>query len=84
MASHMARLATAAKTEALTANDSDTVDLPKVAMALYITTAGNIRVIDASGADTGVIAVAVGLFPVQVRRIFTTSLTAAGLVLYSK
>jgi hypothetical protein len=85
MGSHTARLATAYKTEALTANDSDTVNLPQVAQALFITGAGNLRYIDASGADSGsAIALPVGVFPVQIRRIYATGLTATGIVMYDK
>jgi hypothetical protein len=85
MNSHTARMVTAARTEALTANDSDTVDLPKVAMGLFITTAGDIRFQDASGGGpAAVVALPVGLFPVQIKRIYATGLTAEGFVLYDK
>lgn len=84
MANHMARMMPAAKVEALTANDSDTVNLPRVAQGLFITSSGTIRFLDASGGDSGVVTLPVGHFPVQISRIFTTSLVATGFVLYDK
>ena len=85
MASHTARMVTAYKTEPLTANDSDTVNLPRVAQGLFIFTAGNLRYIDASGADSlAVVPLPVGFFPVQISRIYTTGLTAVGIALYDK
>lgn len=84
MANHLARLATAAKVTALTADDSDTVDLPRTAQALFITVAGNVRFMDGAGVDQGLMALPIGLFPVQIKRIYATGLSATGLVLYDK
>ncbi len=64
---------------------NDGADLADVAKALYITTAGNIKFTPAGHADAspvGPIAVAAGIFPVMIKRIWSTGLTAAGLALY--
>ena len=81
--SHLSRIAPASSAKLLTANDSDTEDLPVPAIGLYITTAGAIRFIDADGNDSGsAIAFPVGHFPVQVTRIYATGLTAVGFTLH--
>ena len=85
MASHSARTVTAYKVTALTADDHDTNPLPRIAQGLFITVAGNVRFVDASGNDSGAaVALPVGVFPVQIRQIYATGLTAQGFVMYDK
>lgn len=92
MASHAARMVTAYRTALMSVAKSDTVNLrnagdtaDQTAQALIISTAGNMRYIDASGFNSGsAVAVPAGLFPVQIRRIYSTDLTADGIVCFDK
>ena len=62
---------------------SDSADLPDgPCRALWVGTAGNARIIDASNNDTGgsnLFPLQAGLNPVQVRRIYSTGLTASNI-----
>lgn len=62
---------------------SDTVDLPDgPCRALWVGTAGNARIIDASGNNTGasnLFPLAAVLNPIQVCRIYSTGLTASNI-----
>ncbi len=62
---------------------SDTVNVPlEVCRALLVGTAGNARIIDASGVDTGntnLVPLQAGYNPIGVQRIFATGLTAANI-----
>jgi len=58
---------------------SDTNDLAFPARALWIGTQGDVKV-TTFGGDTVVIPSVVGLLPVQVSRVWSTSTTASGIV----
>lgn len=60
---------------------SDTVLLPNgTCRALYVGTTGNISVLTASGNTVTFSNVAVGILPVQVQRVNSTSTTASTIV----
>lgn len=62
--------------------DSDTVDLTRMGKAMRCVSGGTIKV-TTSGGKTGTLTLASGeLLPLRVSRIWTTSLTATGEVLY--
>lgn len=58
----------------------DTNDLTDPVSALYIGTAGALKVITASGETVTFANVAVGLLPLAVTRVFSTGTAAAGIV----
>lgn len=62
---------------------SDTVDLPRgPCRALLVGTAGAARIMDGEGTDTGgsnLVPLQAGYNPIQVKRIFSTGLTAANI-----
>lgn len=55
-------------------------DLARPARALYIGDDGNLHVLMASGAEVTFAAVPVGIFPIQVKRVYSTGTTAASIV----
>jgi hypothetical protein len=82
MASHIARLVTAAKTVPVVKSDvADSGDIVpgRTAQALYIGGAGNLHYIDGMGTEIPLTAVVAGLFPFQVRRVYQDS-TATGML----
>ena len=59
---------------------SDAADLDNWALALYVGTAGDVRV-DTWGGETVTFAnVPAGVLPVRVKRVYATGTTAAGIV----
>ncbi len=57
----------------------DSHDLPEVALALYIETAGTVSFISVSGAMRSVKMTNYAILPVGVRRVLATGTTASGL-----
>lgn len=67
---------------------SDSTDLPSVAYGLYIGTGGTLKV-DVANEGQGeqtvaFAAVAVGLLPLKVRRVWATGTTATGIVAFEE
>lgn len=58
---------------------SDTVDLENDTRALIIGTEGDIKITDDKGV-VGTYAMPAGVFPIRIRRVWSTGTTAAGLV----
>lgn len=58
---------------------NDSADLSNFSRALYIGTAGNVRVTTVDG-DTVTLTGASGFLPICVKKVFATSTTAAGIV----
>ncbi len=59
---------------------SDTVDLPALTRALYVGTAGDIRVTLASNDTVTFKGVETGFMPIRARRVFATGTTASDIV----
>ena len=59
---------------------SDTVALTRVARALYVGVSGNIAVVMKDGTEVTFVAVPVGIFPVSVSRVDSTSTTATNMI----
>jgi len=57
----------------------DSNDLPEVALALYIETAGTVSFVSVSGATRSVDVTDYAILPVGVRRVLATGTTASGL-----
>ncbi|QIB38136.1 hypothetical protein G3A56_09155 [Rhizobium oryzihabitans] len=58
---------------------SDTVDLENDTRALIIGTEGDIKITDDKGA-VGTFTMPAGVFPIRIRRVWSTGTTAGGLV----
>ena len=59
------------------ANKSDTVDLPQVALAIYVGGAGNVKVVGVDGDTVTFTAPPVGsVIPFMAKRVFATGTTA--------
>lgn len=58
---------------------SNTVDLPRVAIALYVTGAGNVVIDTVTGTSRTVNLAANSFLPVGVRRVHATGTTATGI-----
>lgn len=58
---------------------NDGADLSRPAHALYIGTSGNLRVTTIGGDELTFTNVPVGIFDVQVKKVFNTNTTAAGI-----
>lgn len=82
--SHGARIEPAPSAPLFVPSDAD--DLPQAidVICLYICVAGALHYRDAAGNEVTAPHVAVGEFPVQVRKVFDTGTDAEGLVLYAK
>ena len=59
---------------------SDTADMPNHPRAIYVGTAGDIKVTTTRGDVVTFSSVANGIFPVEVARVWATGTTATGLV----
>jgi len=57
----------------------DATDLEHVATALYVETAGQVRILTAAGADRSVAVADMSLLPVGTARVFATGTTASGI-----
>jgi len=66
-------------TDGTVVTPSDTVDLPHITRALYIGTAGNLRVTLAGGSVLDFAGLAVGWHPVRVARVHAAGTTAANI-----
>ena len=65
--------------DAIPVTPNDSVDLPGgVCSALLVVTAGNLHIITAAGNER-TIAVPAGVIPIQTRRVYSTSTTAASI-----
>lgn len=62
---------------------SDTVDLTTYAKALYVGSAGDLKILPVNNDDSSPVTLAnhpVGYCPVQVRRVYSTGTTASGII----
>lgn len=64
---------------ALAVTPSDTVDLPFVSRAIYVGTAGNLRVLTLEGDDVTYANIA-GTKVIRVKRVYATGTTAADII----
>ena len=62
-----------------TVTPSDTVSLTKVSRALYVGTTGNISVLMMDGSSLVLTSVPVGILPIRVERVNSTSTTASNI-----
>ena len=68
-------------TDAALVTRSDSADLPRSSLSLYIGGAGNVRVTTVQGTDIVFTAVPVGtVLPIQARRVWLTNTTATLIV----
>lgn len=79
MGKHLSANATVAAHGAVVITVSDTTVIPTT-RAIYVGTSGNIRVQTAEGQDITFSNVPVGVFPLQVEKVFSTSTTASNLI----
>lgn len=79
MGKHLSANATVSAHGAVAITVSDTTLIPTT-RAIYVGTSGNIRVQTAEGQDVTFINVPVGVFPLQVEKVFSTSTTATNLI----
>jgi len=79
MGKHLSANATVSAHGAVAITVSDTTLIPTT-RAIYVGTSGNIRVQTAEGQDITFSNVPVGVFPLQVEKVFSTSTTASNLI----
>jgi len=79
MGKHLSANATVSAHGAVAITLSDTVVIPTT-RAIYVGTSGNIRVQTADGQDVTFANVPVGVFPLQVEKVYSTSTTASDLI----
>lgn len=79
MSAHRKADATVSAHDARTVTTSDSTVIP-VTRALYVGTTGNINVRMADGTTVLFSNVAVGIFPIQVDQVLSTSTTASNIV----
>ncbi|MET4104531.1 hypothetical protein ABIE58_003984 [Roseovarius sp. MBR-78] len=66
-------------TDALPVTPSDTIDLPDVAIGLYVETGGMVSLISATGETRSLSVADFSLLPLGVRRVHATGTTAQGI-----
>lgn len=75
------RSATAPLQGAYTPTASDSTDLPRVGRALYVGGTGAVKVTMEDGTTPTFAAMPVGLYPLRIKRVWTTGTTATNLLI---
>ncbi|MET4102711.1 hypothetical protein ABIE58_002147 [Roseovarius sp. MBR-78] len=66
-------------TDALPVTPSDTIDLPDVAIGLYVETGGSISFVTVAGSTRSIVVADFSILPIGVRRVNATGTTATGI-----